>query len=329
MTAGKSELIWDVDLPLFSRRMFGTWTWAMCLVALLVGGLLGLIFVAQREWRAIGPILTMVVSVTGGLWLLGLIIMAVMFRGRLPVRYTLSDTGLRCDVTSRAAKVANRLAIVAGVLGRSPQALGAGLLATSRESEAVLWAGSFQAAHHPSSHRIELGNAWRSLLWVQCRPENYAEVAAAIEAHMQRHRTASRVSGRSPLPAYLWRTLLVAVASAPLFALADEFHVSLFLPIFTLCFALATVWLINLFGWLVLGARVVIAAGVVLDQAQMRESMFEPGRFFRAWDVLGGDDISLLVLSGLGALVLAWVSWSAVRGRWLAALVQGHEDMSG
>ena len=74
-----------------------------------------------------------------------------------------------------------------------------------------------------------------------------------------------------------------------------------------------------------------IGAGpqVVLGQMEVRESMFEPGRVYRAWEVLGGDDISLLVISGAGALALGWMSWRAVRGRWMAALVQGFEDMSG
>ncbi|MBP8273778.1 MAG: hypothetical protein KAY59_05070 [Acidobacteria bacterium] len=330
MAAGKSsELIWEVDLPLFSRRMLGSWTWAMCLVGLLMCGLLGVVFVAQGEWRSARTMLGLFAAITAAMWLLGILIMAVLFRGKFPVRYTLSASGIRCDVTSRTAKVTNRLAIAAGILGRSPQTLGAGLLATSRESEAALWTGAFRADPHPASHRIELRNAWRSLLWVQCRPDNYVDVAAAIDAHMARHQTASRVSSRSPLPAYLGRTLFVVVANAPLFVLADEFRVSLFLPIFTLCFALATVWLINIFGWVVIGGLVVMAAEVVLGQMEVRESMFEPGRVYRAWEVLGGDDISLLVISGAGALALGWMSWRAVRGRWMAALVQGFEDMSG
>ena len=116
-------------------------------------------------------------------------------------------------------------------------------------------------------------------------------------------------------------------ASFPLFPLAEEFDASLFLPIFTLCFALATVWLINLFGWAVIGGLLVQAGAVVLDMMEVHQSMFDPGRHYRGWEVLGGDDIGLLLLAGLGAAALVWISWSALKGRWLAALLQGYQDM--
>ncbi len=78
---------------------------------------------------------------------------------------------------------------------------------------------------------------------------------------------------------------------------------------------------------MVICALLVQAAGVVLDQMQMRESFFDKGRYYRAWEVLGGDDISLLLVAGVGAAVLVWISWSAIKGRWLAALMQGYKDM--
>jgi len=322
-----SGLIWETDLPLFSRRMLGQWTGAMAVTALVMTLILGTIFVAQKEWDAIGPVLGMTVAVSAGLWLLGLLIMAVLFRGKYRVRYTLSDRGVRCDTIDRIARTSNRLAIVAGVLARSPQALGAGLIATSRESEEALWSGAFKAVHDPGRHLIVLRNAWRSLLWVQCTPDNYATVTAYIESHMRRRKTESRARGRSPLPAYLGRTALVLAASFPLFPLAEEFDASLFLPIFTLCFALATVWLINLFGWAVIGGLLVQAGAVVLDMMEVHQSMFDPDRHYRGWEVLGGDDIGLLLLAGLGAAALVWISWSALKGRWLAALLQGYQDM--
>ncbi len=325
--ASRPDLVWETDLPLLSRRMLGQWTAGMLVTALVMTLILGLVFAAQGEWDALLPMLGMILAVTAGLWVLGLLIMALLFRGKYRVRYTLSDKGIRCDTIDSIARKANRAAIVVGILARSPQALGAGLIATSRESEEARWSGAFKAVYEPDNQLVALRNSWRTLLWVQCTPENYAAVAESIENHMRRRKTESSARGKSPLPAYLGRTVLVLAASFPLFPLAEEFNTGLFLPLFILCFALATVWLINIFGWVVICALLVQAAGVVLDQMQMRESFFDKGRYYRAWEVLGGDDISLLLVAGVGAAVLVWISWSAIKGRWLAALMQGYKDM--
>jgi hypothetical protein len=320
-------MTWETDLPLLSRRMLGQWTWAMLATALVMFLILGTVFAAMGEWDSLLPMLGISVAAAAGLWLLGLVIMVVLFRGKYRVRYTLSDKGIRCETIDTVAKKANRLAIVVGVLARSPQAAGAGLIALSRETEEVQWSGAFRAVHDPARHFITLRNAWRGLMWVQCTADNYAQVAAAVDSHMRRRRTAARLSGKSPLPAYLGRTALVLAASFPLFPLAEEFDTGLFLPIFILCFALATVWLINLFGWVVIGGLAVQAVLVVVDQFELRESYFNKGEFYRAWEVLGSEDIGLLLVAGVGAGLLVWLSLQAIRERWLAALLQGYQDM--
>jgi hypothetical protein len=43
--------------------------------------------------------------------------------------------------------------------------------------------------------------------------------------------------------------------------------------------------------------------------------------------VLGGSDFELFLLAGIGAALLIWLCHSALRGRWLAALVADHSDM--
>jgi hypothetical protein len=327
MSHESSPLVWETDLPLFSRLMLTQWTLGMLATALVMLLLLGTIFVAQQEWDALLPMAGMIGAVTFGLWLLGLLIMAVLFRGKYRVRYTLSKQGLRCDTLDAVAKKANRLAIGLGVVMGKGQLLGSGLIGVSRESEAVNWSGAFQARFDAARHSILLRNGWRTLLWVQCTPENYAEVAAQITRQMTRHNTASRLAKNSPLPAYLGRSLLVLLGCAPLFPLAEEYQVSLLLPILTLCFALAMVWLINLFGWVVLGGLGLQIALVILAQFEERQSYFRPGEIYRAYEVLGGHDYELFLLAGTGAALLIWLCHGALRGRWLAALISDHSDM--
>ena len=327
MTEKTEAIVWETDLPLFSRRMLGQWSLAMVITAVVMLVILGTVFAAQGEWDALLPMLAMATGAAAGLWLLGLIIMAVLFRGKFQVRYTLSDQELRYETIDTKAKTANRLAIVAGVLARSPQTLGAGLIARSQETMAVRWTGAFRAVYDPARYHITLRNEWRPLLWVQCTPENYAAVAAAVERNMARKKTAQRVGGKSPLPAYLGRTVLVVLGTLPLFGLAEEYNTGLFMPIFILCFGLATVWMINLFGWVVLGGLLVQAGLVVADMLRLRQSYFFKGETYYGYEVLGSEDFQFLLVAGLGAGILVWLSLAAVRGKWLSALLAGYKDM--
>lgn len=328
-TSNPESLIWETDLPLFSRRMLVRWTLAMLATALVMLVFLGTIFIAQGEWDSLASLLALTGVTTGSLWLLGLIIMALMFRGKYQVRYTLSKTGILCETISPLAKQTNRGTILLGALARSPGTLGAGMLAKSQETQQLRWSGAFKAVTHPKEHLILLNNAWRTLLWVQCNSDNYTKVAEAIEHYMKRRRTAKRVPGTSPMPSYLGRSLLVVLACLPLFPLADEFKIDIFLPILTLSFGLAMVWLINLFGWVVLGGLGVQFGMLVLHLMQIRQSMFESDRFYRVYEVLDSNDFTLLLLAAIGSGVLIWLSIGTIRGHWMAALLADQTSMEG
>lgn len=206
-----------------------------------------------------------------------------------------------------------------------PQALGAGLVAASRESEFVRWTGNLRADVDHRRSFITLRDAWRTLMHVQCTPESFPEVAAFIGGRMATQHTAERVPRFSPLPRCLLRTVVVVAASLPLFVAALEFDVGFL--VLTLCFAVATIWLINAFGWVVLGG---VACQIVLTAARLveeRRSFY--GSDYRAYEVLSGDDVALLVGASLGAVLLAWMSCRAIRGRWPSALLEGDRNRHG
>jgi hypothetical protein len=84
---------------------------------------------------------------------------------------------------------------------------------------------------------------------------------------------------------------------------------------------------VNLFGWVVLAGLLIQAVLLLARQFEVRQSFFRRGETYRAYEVLGGDDLSLLAVAGIGAAVLAWISIRALRGRFLAALIEGGRDM--
>ena len=325
--SAKENISWETDLRLFSPEMVKGWSLAMVATWVVMMLILGIVFVAQGEFDALPDMALVFLAVTAGLWLLGFLVMALLFRGKFRVRYTVSKAGVLMETLDKVAKGSNRLAIALGALSGKPGLLGAGLINRSRESEALEWDGAYRAELRPARHLVVFKGAWRSLLLVQCLPENYAQVAARVAAEMDSHGTARRLPGKSPMPAYLGRTLLVVLASFPIFALHEEYDLDVFLPLLMFCFALATVWLIPLFGWVVMGSLALIAFSVVARLLEEIPSFFRPGETFTRLSVLDSGDGLLLGLSVLGAAWLIWLSWAALRGRVQSALIADWGDM--
>lgn len=314
-------------MPLFSRRMLGQWSLAMVLCWVVFTVIMGAIMLGTGEIDTLPALLGLGGLITGGLWLLGLLIMAVLFRGRMGVRYTVDRQGVMYEVIDTRARKANRAAIIVGVLARDPRTLGAGLLARSQERMSVRWSGAFRARHDPPKHHITLCNAWRPLLWIQCTPDNYPAVAAAVDHYIEKRGTAQRVPPGSALPAYLWRSVAVVLCCLPLFALDEAFDTGLLLPILILCFGLATVWMVNVLGWVVLAGLLLLVGVLFVELGTLRQSSLFKGERYRLVELIDGSEAGLLALAFAGALVLGWIAWGAVRGRWLSALVAGYEDM--
>jgi hypothetical protein len=324
------DTTWEIAVPLLNNRaMVGGVVKAFGIAALLVGALMTVILGSQGDWDTLPPLLLMFAATFAGFIVLSLLVMAVVFRNRMRFRFTISETGVLAETIDKTAKAVNRLAIVAGVLGGSAQTTGTGLISASQETQELRWEGAFRAEYRPRSRTVVFRNAWRQLMTVYCTPDNYAEVAEHIRAAMERNETAERVSARSPVARYVGWSVAATVATLPLFMLVEEFEVSLLLPIGILCFALATIWLIGVFGYVVLAGLAATAWSVAANGLSTRESWFSPGETFARWTVYSGDDWAMIALAGAAFVVLGWISVRGVTGRMPAMLTADSADMSG
>lgn len=320
-----APLVWDVGIPQFSRYMIGSMAKAMLGGAVLAAALIGLLLGAQGEWDAVLPVATMLLGIGFGLFLLALLVMAVVFRGRMATCFTLDSKGARMQLVDRTARAGNRLAFWGGLVSGKPGAAGAGALASSQEDQWFGWNGTFTATFEPATHSISLRNGWRTLVRIYCLPGNYQQAVALVERGMRDHATAACASSRSPLWGYLLRTLLVVVSSLPLFALTSEFDLSLFMPLLVLCFGLATVWFVRPLAWVVLGSLVIIIVQVVSQLMEQHRSMFT-GAPYRRYDVMSGDDWALIAIARLVGAMLVWGAMATLRGRITPALTQDWSD---
>jgi len=327
---GNDGITWEISVPLLNNRLIvGATIKVFGFAAIVVAGLISLVFATQNNWHLIPKTFLFMMLLGGGLIVLSLLIMAVVFQNRWRFRFTVSHDRIRFETIDKPLRASDRVAVTAGLLMGRPQAVGSGLIGQSQETQEIKWNGSFRAVYKPGARMVILRNRWRRLMIIYCTPENYTEVAEYIRICIERHGTDARGPQISPLPRYLATTAMVILAATPAFLLIEPFDVPLWMPMVLICFALATVWLIRVFGYVVLACILLIVGAVVLDAFNMRESFYYNGGLYPHWSVFSGDDWTLLVAAGVGLILIGWFAVRAVRGRFTSVLEADRSDMGG
>lgn len=314
--SGKARITWEEDIsllgnPLIIKQSFFVAGGAGLIMAFLMSFLLA----TGGEYEEIPSMLFISAVAAAGLWVFMALIMAVFFGNRIRIRFTLDGKGAQWETVDKRALAANRLAMVAGMLGRNPGVAGAGAVAASREIEFVSWTEVKSVAHDPRRHMIVLRGSWRPLMMLICRPENFGRVKGFLEQRIKIEPETAARPGKGkglgkPLAKALLRTVAVTLASTPVFILGRyPVELDVLVPLIMFCFALATVWLIPLFGWVVLGATAFLAVRIAWVGWSEVSMMYR-------WEQAG------FFLAYVGLLWLAWFSWGAVRGRILPPLLE-------
>jgi hypothetical protein len=322
-------ITWETEVPLLSRDVIGTTIAVFVIAALISGSLISAILWTQGEPDAILPIFGMLGVASAALAGVGLLATALLFRGDMRFRFSVTDEGIRSELIDRTARTVNRLTIVAGMLAGRPGAVGTGLVATSGEDTALSWRGGFRAAYDPRRRTITLRNGWRRLLVLHCTEQNYVTVAAFVGARITASGTDRRVPSHSPLPRMLARTGVVVAASLVVLPLADVSEVSTLLILIMLCFAIAMIWLVSLFGYVVLGSIALVVGSVIADALSVQESYLHPGETYRRLSVFSDNDFLVLGVAGIGMTVLGVLAFRAIRGRLPSMLERDADTMGG
>jgi hypothetical protein len=318
--AARPAIEWEARVPLATnRRVLRDMALAFGLGSAIAYLLVAVALVAQGEWGALKPLAIGFAAAGAGLFLLGLLVMLLIFGNRMTMRFRVDAAGAAAMTVDRRARIANRLAIVAGALARKPGVAGAGLIAAGGETMATRWAGVRRAVYDPGARAIALRNRWRTVIVLYCAPENYDEVAETVRAHLGAVPAASRPKGGSPLPALLGWTAAVIAASFPAFVLPYPLTLDLLMPMIMLAFALATVWLVPLFGYVIFFCAAYLVIEAVLAGVATRRNQIT-GQIYSGFDTLDGGEWVAVGLFAAGLAFLVWFGLRAVRGRIPAAL---------
>lgn len=309
-----SALSWEIRIPLVTNGlMLLDWTKVLLLSFLLMFSLLAIAFGTQGEWEPLLSLLPIFGLILGGIFVLGLLIMLLLFGNRFHMRFTLTEEGALMETLDRRARIANRL-------GGSK-----GLLARSQETQAVSWSSVNRIALRSRSRTISLRNRWRKVMVIYCTADNFAAVQQFLSSRRFQKPDSGRRHGRNPLWSRLALTLLLLASCLPLFGLPYPFEQDLLLPFLLLCFAQATIWLARLLGWVVIVACLYqLGALLVRGFTSYRYESFSAEESYTGFDSLADGEILLIGLAFLGLGILLAVAVQAVKGK-LPSMLEADE----
>jgi len=326
-TANCAPIEWEIGVPLVTnRRMLGQMALAFGLGAAIAYLFVAIALAAHGEWKSLAPLALGFAGAGVGFFLLGVLIMLAVFGNRMTMRFRVDGAGVAATVIDRRARTLNRVAIVAGALTGKANLAGAGLIARSGEEVETGWPGIRRAVYEPGRRAIALRNRWRTVVVLYCAPENYDAVAAAVRANLAAVPEASRPKGGSPILALLGWTVGVIAASFPAFVLPYPFTLDLLMPMVMLAFAVATVWLVPLFGYVIMFCAAYLVFEVASTGIATRRNQFT-GRIYNGFETLDGGEWVALGLFAAGIAFLVWFGVRAVRGRIPTALATDMAEM--
>lgn len=173
--AQNSYLTWDAEMPLLNNRFF---LYDMAKLLFWTGLICGIIFggiaLGTGGVEGLTPMLAILGLILFGMLFLFVMITLLFFGNVFRVRYLIAAPGIGWESLGRRGKVANRLAIVAGVLAGNASVAGAGLLAATSESGLLPWRDVRTVKAYPAIGVISIMNSWRVVTRLYCTPEYYA-----------------------------------------------------------------------------------------------------------------------------------------------------------
>jgi len=170
-------LEWRVDVPFLTNSHM-----VMDLLFVIIGSAVGLgvILFLIMGGENLFAILEILVLAAGALIVLTFLVIGVVFLNSVELVFKIDAEGVRCDLGEYAGNL-NRLAWMVSSISHRVNPVGSSLIAMSRESAFVPWGDVMKAVFDGKKRVISVSSARRLLLRVYCTPENYNNVAGAIE----------------------------------------------------------------------------------------------------------------------------------------------------
>ncbi len=176
------SLTWEASLSMAgSSVLIRQLALVLGLGALVVFGLLTGLRAADGDLTLarVGSYALIALGIFVGLMLLSTMVILLFYGNRYQQRYILTEEGVQAVATGGTRK-RNQIVNLLLVLSGRPSAMGAGLLAHSRQSETVRWSKVDSYIANQLTKQITLRKGRRAVMLIQCTPENYEMVLYRI-----------------------------------------------------------------------------------------------------------------------------------------------------
>ncbi len=173
---------WDAAIPLWRSSLVVRQVFVVLTIAIGMVWLFMIILTAAEgdlDAATLWSISRIFLIILGGLLLGAFLVMAVLYR-RYEYRFTLDEQGVLASTTGRTRKK-NALINALLVLSGRPSAMGAGMLAGSRQDQRVRWKDATAFRVDTRRRQITLRRGRRTLMLIQCTDENLETVRRVFD----------------------------------------------------------------------------------------------------------------------------------------------------
>lgn len=177
----KKEISWEASIHLYRDKTI------LKQLGIAVGIPFGIVIIFLL-WAASGsddPTRFYGIYMIGLLFVVTIIFLSVVYQNRMHVRYILTQKHITMMMSAKQAKKnkrVNNATMLAGLVTMNPTAMGAGMLASSRQQQTMKLINIQSMKLDDRKHRILIKDSFYEFI-VQCTAQNYQDVKNFIQQH--------------------------------------------------------------------------------------------------------------------------------------------------
>lgn len=175
-----NRLQWEIYVPIFRNRFI------LRGLGLAVGipfGVVIAVIIITAGGDVLGTDAKYALGLIGLLFVLTFLLIMIVYGGKYAPGFIVDEAGI-VNYTqakqSRRGRVINGLLIALGAMSGNPTAVGAGMIAQSKQVMALKWKNVRKVIYYPKRRTILVRGGYTEKIAIFCTPENYAQVEALV-----------------------------------------------------------------------------------------------------------------------------------------------------
>ena len=175
-----NRLQWEIYVPIFRNRLI------LKGLGIAIGipfGIVIVVIIVSTGGDVFGTDAKYALGLIALTLILTVLIVMIIYGGKYAPGFIVDETGIvnyTQDRQARRNRVLNGLLVALGVMSGNPTAVGAGMIAQSRQVMRIKWKNVYRVKYDSKRHTILVRGRYTGKIAVFCTRENYAQVEAII-----------------------------------------------------------------------------------------------------------------------------------------------------